>query len=144
MKKILTIIGLFAFVQTASSQSMGSQGILGKLRSIIDFAEDAGKEVVRVEADLIRTTKECTRRLDPSFTYTVTAVGSNRIEDLDIEVYKKVQGSWTLVERDNDNSNIAIVTINPDVYEDYKVIVKAYKFLSNYEVGHYGLVFVHD
>lgn len=123
---------------------MGSQGILGKLQAIIDLAEERDMEVVRIEADIIRDSKEAIRTLDPSFTYTITAVGSNRIQDLDIEVYKNISGVWTLIKKDSDASSTAIVQINPSSYADYRVVVKVYKFYSGYDVGHYGLVFIHN
>jgi len=149
-KTTIVMFALFTFgilnsqIAIAQTRSMGSGGILGRLQNIIDYAEDRDMEVVRVEADIIRTTKETTRTLDPSFTYTIVAVGSNRIKDIDIEVYKKVNSEWVLIKKDDDVENIAVVNISPSSYAEYKIIVKVYKFNSGYDVGHYGLVIYHD
>lgn len=134
-------LSIFSYGQ---QRSMGSDGILGKLQTIIDLAEERDMEVVRIEADLIRTTKETYRTLDPSFTYSIIAVGSNRIEDLDIEVYKKINGEWTLLKKDTDASNVAAVDVTPSSYAEYGILVKVYKFKPGYDIGHYGLVVIHN
>jgi len=131
----------FSFGQT---RSMGSDGILGKLQNVIDEAENREMEVVRIEADIIRTPKETIRTLDPSFSYSIVAVASNRIQDIDIEVYKKINYQWVLIEKDDDEQDIAAVTIEPSDYDEYKIVVKVYKFYSDYDVGHYGLAIIHD
>jgi hypothetical protein len=128
----------------AQNRSMGSDGILGRLQTVIDAAEERDMEVVRIEADIIRTTKESIRTLDPSYTYTIIAVGSERIADLDIEVYKMIDGDWTLVKKDTDDQNVAGVEIKPSAYAEYKVVIKAYKFVEGQDVGHYGLAYIHD
>ncbi len=145
MKHCLVLLLLvLTSVVSAQTRSMGSDGILGKLQKVIDYAEERDMEVVRIEADLIRTSKEIIRSLDPSYTYTITAVGSNRILDLDLEVYKNINGTWTLIKKDTDAANMAVVQLTPSSHSEYKVIVRAYKFNSGYDVGHYGLVFIHD
>ena len=70
MKKLMLVFTLLQlnFVAHTQTRSMGSDGVLGKLQVIIDAAESKDMEVVRVEADIIRTTKESFRTLDPSFT----------------------------------------------------------------------------
>ena len=141
---VLLITLLYSFSGQAQTRSMGSDGIIGKLEKIIDLVEGRGMEVVRIEADIIRQTKETRRQLDPNFTYTIAAVGSDRIEDLDIEVYKKVNGSWRLVGKDADTSSIAVVEVKPTAYSEYAIRVKVYKFKPSYSVGHYGLAIIHD
>lgn len=138
---VFSSMSIFSFGQ---QRSMGSDGILGKLQTIIDAAEARDMEVVRIEADIIRTSKETYRSLDPTFTYIIAAVGSDRIEDLDIEVYKKVDGEWTLLKKDTDSSNVAMVEITPSTYAEYGILVKVYKFKPGYDVGHYGLAVIHN
>lgn len=146
MKYEILIMLLALTISNAYSQtrSMGSDGILGKLQKIIDTAEERDMEVVRIEADIIRTTKETFRTLDPSFSYSIIAVGSNRIKDLDIEVYKKVNGSWTLIQKDDDDKSVAGVEVRPSAYAEYKIVVKVYAFHEGYDVGHYGLAVIHN
>jgi len=149
-KTTVMMFALFALgilnsqIAVAQTRSMGSAGILGRLQNIIDYAEERDMEVVRIEADIIRTTKEIFRTLDPSFSYIIVAVGSNRIKDIDIEVYKKVNSEWILVKKDDDEKDIAVVNISPSSYAEYKIVVKVYRFYSDYDVGHYGLVIYHD
>lgn len=145
MKSIMaTLMFVFIAASAFSQSSMGSLGILGKLEDIIDIYEEKDMEVVRVEADIIRTSKESIRTLDPSYTYSITAIGSDRIKDLDIKIYKKIGASWSLIEKDEDESNVAVVSVKPAAFDDYKVVVSVYKFESDHEVGHYGLVYSHN
>jgi len=141
-----TIILFFFAVSYSFGQnhSMGSEGILGKLQAVIDEAEKRDMEVVRIEADIIRTTKETIRMLAPSFSYSIVAVACNRIEDIDIEVYENVNYEWVLINKDDDTEDVAAVAIQPSTYAEYKIVVKAYKFYTGYDVGHYGLAIIHE
>jgi hypothetical protein len=144
-KSILLAIFIFcAIISNAQNRSMGSDGILGKLQIVIDAAEERDLEVVRIEADIIRTSKETVRNLDPSFSYDIVAVASNRIKDVDLAVFKKEGNDWVLVTKDDESGDIAAVSLKPTEYSEYKIVVTAYEFHSDYDVGHYGLVVVHD
>jgi hypothetical protein len=141
---ILFFILLTVSKINAQTRSLGSDGILGRLQEVINEAESRDMEVVRIEADIIRTEKESIRILDPKFTYGIIAVASNRIQDVDVEVYKKVNNNWTLIKKDDDAKNVAAVYIKPLYYSEYKIVVKVYQFKSGFDVGHYGLTIFHD
>jgi hypothetical protein len=55
-----------------------------------------------------------------------------------------IDGEWTLLKKDTDDQNVAGVEVKPSTYAEYKVVITAYKFNEGYEVGHYGLVYIHD
>lgn len=137
-------MSIFSNASYAQTSTASITSILSQLQQIIETAEKRDMEVVRVEADIIRTTKETYRVLDPSYRYSIIAVGSSRIKDLDIEVYKKIDGEWTLIQKDDDNQNVAGVEIKPSAYADYKILIKAYAFYEGYDVGHYGLAVIHN
>lgn len=103
-----------------------------------------GQEIVRMEFDIINSTKQSIRTLTSDYEYGIIAFGDYRIKDIDIKVYKLTNGQWTLIEQDNETSSNAAVTIKPYTTSDYKIEIKAYEFNSGYTVGHYGLIIFHE
>jgi hypothetical protein len=139
---ILLILGALTYqIAAAQTSSMGSRGIVGKLVTVIDQAEERGLEVVRIEADVIRTTKETVRTLDPSFTHTIAAVAGERIKDIGIEIYREVNNEWILVEQEDDMT-AAVVAISPTSMTEYKIVVRARQFAPGFNAGHFGLIFI--
>lgn len=143
---ILLLIGLF-HKSYGQERSMGPSQIFDRFKGIIELAEKHNHEVVRVEADIIRTEKTCYRNLDPSYTYTIVACASKEIEDIDLTVYKaKGDDEWELVDFINKSESVYCTSmIKPAEYSMYKFIVTVKKWKSpDKEVGHYALVFSHD
>lgn len=102
-------------------------------------------EIVRIEYDIIRTTKESFRTLSSDWTYQVIAFGDYRVKDIDVEVYRRTSsGGWTLVGKDNDASSVAVVKVTPSSVGDYKIVTRVYSFEDDYDAAHYGLFIVHD
>jgi hypothetical protein len=46
--------------------------------------------------------------------------------------------------KDADDSDMAIVTIIPTSTSDYKIEITAYKFNDGYKAGHYGIIVCHE
>jgi hypothetical protein len=139
---LLIILGMLNFqIAEAQSSLMGSSGILGKLLNVVDQAEKRNLEIVRIEADVIQTTRETIRTLDPSFTHTIVAMGSDRIKEIGIEVYKEVNKKWVLVEKEDDMT-AAAVAIKPNEMAEYKIVVKVNLFNPGFKAGHFGLIFM--
>ena len=68
----------------------------------------------------------------------------HRIKDIDVKVYKWVNEQWVLIEKDEDTSSVAVVTVSPSSTADYKIVISAYSFEDGYEAGHYGLLVFHE
>jgi len=66
------------------------------------------------------------------------------VEDIDIYVYKDVDGKWVLVEKDDDTSSKAAVIINPSSDGTYLIKIKVYKFREGYSAARYGLFVFHE
>ena len=128
-----------------SDSSTSMAPIMSRAVDIMKLVEDdMNKEIVRMEYDILRTTKTTTRILSSGWTYFIIAFGDYRFKDIDIKVYRNVQGSWQLVGKDNDSSAVAIVTVTPQYEGEYLIEISAYSFESGYEVGHYGLIIAHE
>lgn len=149
MKKLLFLIS-FLFMtfigvsQTNIDKSM--KPILVDATGIINAVEEKGFEIVKIEFDIITDVKKDTYRvLSNIWTYRIFVFGDYRIEDIDLEVYKQNSDeSFTLVAKDNKAESFATIDLKPEELSWYKIVVKCYKFKPGYEVGHYGLLILHE
>ncbi len=147
MKKLfVTLSLLFAFTTLTSAQDFSMSAILSEAAPIIELVEgEYNQEIVRMEYDIISsTTKSSYRELVAGYTYGIFAFGDYRIKDLDIRVYKSVDGEWILVKKDEEAQDPAIVFIEPSVTGTYRIDISAYEFESGYSAAHYGLIICHE
>lgn len=143
MKKLFVLLCFFCMAFIMQGRSMYS--IMNKSESLVDYLEnELNLEIVRMEYDILRTTKTTIRVLSPEWRYQIIAFGDYRFKDIDVLVYRKINGSWTLVEKDQDTSEIALVSISPEYAEEFLIEIKAYSFNDGYDVGHYGLIIAHE
>ena len=105
---------------------------------------EMGQEIVRMEYDLIQTTKITFRTLTDKFEYGIFAFGDYRINDIDIKVYKWVNKQWNLIDKDQESKPNALVTLKPLLTGEYKIEITAAKFETGFDIGHYGLIIFHD
>lgn len=147
MKK--QIILLFAFVCSintfAQKEEVSMYSILENAGKYLNYIErEMGQEIVRMEFDIIRDSKQTFRTLTDDYTYGICAFGDHRIKDIDVKVYRWVNEQWVLIEKDEDTESVAVVTISPSTTADYKIVISAYSFEEGYEAGHYGLMIFHE
>ena len=119
--------------------------IIRLTNELVSYIEnDMNYEIVRIEFDILSTTKTSIRTLSEGYNYTICAYGDDRFKDIDVKVYVKQNGSWVEVEKDEDVSATAVVSVTPAYTREYKIEIKAYQFDSGYSVGHYGLIICHN
>ena len=104
--KQLTIALLMMFCcATANAQNAETtmQDIYEKGGELVKMLEERyEQEIVRIEYDLLFGTKESIRTLSTSYRYTVLAFSDDRVEDLDITVYKRSGNSWEQIMKDTE------------------------------------------
>lgn len=146
MKKfIFVVLSLIAIKTFGQKEEVSMKAILTDGLTYMKKIEmEMGQEIVRMECDLIQTTKTTFRTLTNKFEYGIFAFGDFRIQDIDIKVYKWVNNQWNLIDKDQDSDANAIVTIKPMVTGEYKIEITAAKFNIGYDVGHYGLFIFHN
>lgn len=105
---------------------------------------EMGQEIVRMEYDLIQTSKTSFRVLTDQYEYGIFAFGDFRINDIDIKVYKWVNNQWNLISKDQETNANALVTLKPLATGEYKIEITAAKFEKGYTIGHYGLMIFHN
>ena len=147
MKKnfILFLLCILPIGQVAKASGM--YDLIKKGQLIISLLEGQDEEIVRAEYDLVHknSPKTIIRTLSSNYTYTITGFAqSDRVEDLDIVVYKKIDGSWVEETKDTKTDATPMVRINPSYTREYKIVLKVYSWKSDYDVSCYGLIVSHD
>lgn len=143
------MLGMFVIVEVADAQCINgtkSYPIYKLGAKLVDDFDKAGNEIVRIEYDLVFSSKETSRNLSADWEYTIIAFADDGVKDLDIKVsvYDDLLDAWTQVAEDNSVESYSIVTVKPPVDALYKVEVIAYQFNEGYTAARYGLMFVHD
>lgn len=111
---------------------------------IIRMVEERNMEIVRMEYDIVSSQKESFRTLSSDWEYLIAAAGDYRIADLDLALYREVNGQWVEVASDLRPQKAATVTFRPPENGQYRVIVRATRFNEGFTVGRYALLFMHE
>ncbi|KAF0199386.1 MAG: hypothetical protein FD166_509 [Bacteroidetes bacterium] len=151
MKKGLILILLAAVAVTFNGQAQCVNGtksypIYKTGAALVDQMDSDGREIVRIEYDLVFDSKESFRNLSSDWEYTIVAFADDGVEDLDVKAYSydELLDKWTLVAEDKSTESYAIVTVKPTESVLYKIEVIVYKFKEGYTAARYGLMYVHD
>ena len=151
MKRLLLILFVVsAFLPTTSKadNDTSMRPIMRKTNNAITFIEDeCNCEIVRIEFDILtaqKTSTTSTRTLSRGYEYTICAYGDDRFKDIDLNVYIKRGNQWVLVDKDDETSPAAAVTVTPTERSEYKFEISAYSFEEGYSGGHYGLIICHN
>lgn len=147
MKKLFLIIPVFLLsIGFAYSQSETSMApILEEALPIIETIEDEDLEIVRMEFDIIgEDTKSTYRYLHEGWEYAIIAFGDFRVADMDVKIYKDVDGNWMEITKDEDIDATAVVTVEPSSTAQYMIEIECYEFEPGYSVAHYGLIICHE
>jgi len=149
MKKMLFFASFLLMVAYGSAQCINgtkSYPIYKDGAALVDQMDSDGREIVRIEYDLVFDKKESFRNLSPDWEYTIVAFADDGVEDLDLKVYvyDELLDKYTEVADDNSTESYAIVTVKPSKAALYKVDVIIYKFKEGYTAARYGLMYIHD
>lgn len=136
----------FGFTTSYAQKSEISMAdILEKADTYVEMIEmEYEQEIVRMEFDILRDSKETFRYLTDSYEYGIFAFGDYRIKDVDIIVYAFDGTQWVEVQKDEEENEFALLAISPENTQQYKIEVKAYSFNEGHDVGHYGLIIFHE
>jgi len=133
----------FKFNDNKNGTSM--MPIMGDALPVIEYIEDSLQvEIVRIEYDLLFTTKNSYRVLYKGWKYGIFAIGDYRIKRLSISVYKKENDEWKFISSSSTDKYTALSIIDQkDKNEEYAFQVKAEEFEEGYKAGHYALIIYH-
>lgn len=149
VKVFFLLLATFIVLKSADAQCINgtkSYPIYKLGAQLVDQFDTDGNEIVRIEYDLVFSSKETSRNLSADWEYTLVAFADDGVKDLDIKVYAydDLLDKWTLAAEDNSVESFAIATVKPPADALYKVEVIVYEFHEGYTAARYGLMFVHD
>lgn len=142
---IIAVLFLFVISGKSLAQDDTSiQDILEKANKKVVLLEDQSKEIVNLTIELLVGTKNgktIYRKLDPSFSYTLSAITDKRIAEMTITVYKKTDKDWDFVtETSEKNPTVSII---PTEYVTYEITFKAVEFSKGFGGGHFASFLYH-
>lgn len=108
--------------------------------------DEAGKELVHIEYDLIFDSKDVYRNLSPDWTYTITAFADGGVSDVDVAVmeYDDLLEDWSELSADRDYSDgEASLDFTPGADQEYMMRVSI-TFNEGFTAARYGLLIYHD
>ncbi|GEM_PF-1213166 len=148
--KILTLVILsLLFSVNISAQCINgtkSYPIYKAGAQLVNKFDSQGSEVVRIEYDLVFSSKESFRNLSADWEYSIIAFADNGVKDLNIKLYEydSLLEKWTMVAEDKSTEAHAVLTYKPTVAALYKVEIIVKEFYEGYTAARYGLMYVHD
>jgi len=151
MKKIIisVFIAIAGLYVTANAQCINaklSYPIYKLGASLVDKFDSDSLEIVRIEYDLVFTSKESFRNLSADWEYSIIGFADEGVKDLDVKVweYDDLLDKWTMVAEDAATDSYAVAKVKPTKDALYKVEVIVYSFNEGYNVARYGLMYVHN
>jgi hypothetical protein len=127
------------------SQSETSvQDIFEKISEKRKVLEEENKqEIVNVTVDLLikDAQKSFVRYLDPSFEYTIIAVGDRRIDKLTLTVYRPGIPDWQYITENS--GKMPMVSISLVDSEPFEFAVNVNKYSAKNEAGHFAVIIYH-
>lgn len=149
LKKIIpaAVLAVMTIPAVARADEMTTmKDIMLDLADYVVLLEDSLlQEIVHLQADIIgESGVSYSRTLYEGYTYGITAFGDWRISDLDIIVYKDVDGQWVEIERDEEVDNQPTVFVEPSSSGTYSIDLEVYTWEEGYTAAHYGLIIFHE
>ena len=146
----LFFVSCSAFAQTGSEldneNGTSMMPIINTLNDVVKAIEENDVEIVHIEFDLVFSdnSKEIYRNLTKDYTYGFLAYGDYRIAKIGIELYKETGKGWDYIQ--TGELSEGTMTLLYDVKETarYKLVLRALQMNEDYNVGHYGLIVLHD
>jgi len=156
MKKLSFILISLFFVSFSAFAQSGSEldnengtsmmPIINTLNEVVKAIEENDVEIVHIEFDLVfeGSSKEIYRNLTKDYTYGFLAYGDYRIGKVGIELYKATDNGWDYIQ--TGELDQGTMTLLYDVKEtgSYKIVLRTLQMNEGYNVGHYGLIVLHD
>ncbi|MDO9257017.1 MAG: hypothetical protein Q7U54_15960 [Bacteroidales bacterium] len=154
MKQLsITLISIFilsfsAFAQSELDNEKGTSmmPVINSLSDVVKAIEESDVEIVHIEFDLVfdDSSKEIYRNLTKDYSYGFLAYGDYRIAKIGIELYKETDTGWDYIKAGELSEGTVTLLYDVNETDRYKIVLRALQMNEGYNVGHYGLVVLHD
>lgn len=144
------ILSFSSFAQSGSEldneNGTSMMPVINTLNEVVKAIEESEVEIVHIEFDLVfnDSSKEIYRNLTKDYSYGFLAYGDYRIAKVGIELYKETETGWDYIKAGELSEGT--MTLLYDVTETarYKIVLRALQLNEGYNVGHYGLIVLHN
>jgi hypothetical protein len=139
-----------AFSQTGSDldneNGTSMKPIINSLDEIVNAIEESDVEIVHIEFDLVfeDSSKEIFRNLSKDYTYGFLAYGDYRIAKIGIDLYKESDSGWEYIKSGELADGTMTLLYDVTETDRFKIVLRALQMNEGYNVGHYGLVVLHN
>jgi hypothetical protein len=151
MKQKILLLGILSllFMTNINAQCINGTKSLPIYKlgaTLVESFDNDGAEIVRIEYDLIFSSKESFRNLSSDWEYVIVGFADNGVKDLDVKLYEydELLEQWKVVAEDKSTESYAIISYRPPVTALYKVEIIVYSFYEGYDAARYGLMYLHD
>ncbi len=152
MKKfylLLVTITLSFVFNSAKSQCINgfkSYPIYQRGAKLVEKFDEEGAEIVRIEYDLIFTTKESLRTLNSDWEYVLIGFADDGVKKLSMALYEydKLLDKWQFLSEDAEREDYTMIIHKPKATTSYKIEIKVAQFEPGYNAARYGLMIVHE
>lgn len=144
------IISFSAFAQSGSEldneNGTSMMPIVNSLIDVVKAIEESDVEIVHVEFDLLFDdgSKEIYRNLTADYSYGFLAYGDYRIAKIGMDLYKESGSGWEYISSGELSDGTMTLIYAVKETARYKIVLRALQMIEGYNVGHYGLVVLHD
>lgn len=144
------IISFSSFAQSGSEldneNGTSMMPIINTLSNVVKAIEESDVEIVHVEFDLLfdDRSKEIFRNLSKDYSYGFMAYGDYRIAKVGMELYKQTETGWEYIQSGELSEGTMTLIYEVKEAAQYKIVLRALQMNEGYNVGHYGLVVLHD
>jgi hypothetical protein len=148
--KFFPLLMLLLFLQLAIKaqciNGVKSYPIYKMGAKFVDAFDNEGAEIVRIEYDLVFSSKETFRNLTSDWEYSIIGFADDGVKELGIKLYEydDLLDRWTLVKEAASEDAYTMVAHRPSQTGMYKVEVIVDEFHPGYTAARYGLMFVHE
>ncbi len=120
--------------------------IINTLNDVVKAIEENDVEIVHIEFDLVfeDSSKEIYRNLTKDYSYGFLAYGDYRIAKIGIELYKETDTGWDYIKAGELSEGTVTLLYDVTETDRYKIVLRTLQMNEGYNVGHYGLVVLHD
>lgn len=146
----MIVLSFSAFAQSGveldNENGTSMMPIINTLNDVVKAIEENDVEIVHIEFDLLfeDSSKEIYRNLSKDYTYGFLAYGDYRIAKIGIELYKETETGWEYLQSGELNEGTMTLLYEVKETDRYKVVLRALQMNEGYNVGHYGLVVLHN
>jgi len=156
MKQLCAFLATLFFLSLSTYAQSGSEldnengtsmkPIINTLTDVVTAIEKNDVEIVHVEFDLVfeDNSKEIYRNLTKDYSYGFLAYGDYRIAKIGIELYKESDTGWDYIKAGELSEGTVTLLYDVTETDRYKIVLRALQMNEGYNVGHYGLVVLHD